>query len=277
MSRVFTHFEEIEEDLKTSGPPLVYKYRTWTDENHKKLLQEKSLWFSHPFALNDPLDVRPRAVFNIFELQDPRFFAKLLATAQTQDPSLKTEVAIRHAAEKQLLFLKQNPDAVLQNWNNYNRDQSNFDQYGIFSTAMTSLSPGLWERYGDMYSGYCIGFDTVELCRSIQSGYGCVIYSDEPYQYSFFEDTDKRDLYRLYLKKTAWSYEEEFRFITVGVGVYSTRLQHFNKMAVKELTIGHNSTYESEIIKAFNLYFNGLPIFKTILNRNGQLSRIQIQ
>ncbi len=273
----FNRFEDIEDDLRKYAPPIVYKYRNWTDENHKDLIRNKGVWFSHPFGLNDPLDVRPEAVFNIMELQDPSFLDKLLPSAAKKNPHLKTEQELRQAAHDQWLFLNLNPEVVLQNWNNYNLVSANFDKYGVFSTAMNPLSDGLWRKYGDNFRGYCIGFDTVEFCRGIKSGYGYVNYSDAPFPYSFLEDTEKTDLDRLYLKKTFWSYEEEFRFITVGVGVYNSRLQGFENAAVKELILGHNTQeYQEEITTAFNSHFNGLPIYKAVKNQHGTLLKVQV-
>jgi hypothetical protein len=274
--RIFDRFEDIEIELRQYAPPMVYKYRTWTDENHKDLVRRKGVWFSHPFGLNDPLDVRPKAVFNVMELQDPRFLDKLLSSASKMNPHLTNEQELKKAAHEQWLFLNLNPEVVLQNWNNYNLVSANFDKYGVFSTAINPLSDGLWRKYGDNFRGYCIGFDTVELCRNIKSGYGYVNYSDNPFQYSFLENIEKTDLDRLYLKETSWCYEDEFRFITVGIGEYCDRLQGFEDLAVKELILGHNSNeYENEIKEVFNIHFKGRPIYKTV-EKGGVISKIQI-
>lgn len=40
--RVFKDFKEVEEDIKNNAPPMVFKYRTWKDENHKNFLKEQS-------------------------------------------------------------------------------------------------------------------------------------------------------------------------------------------------------------------------------------------
>ena len=277
MFRTYDNFEKIKEDIKQNGPPMVYKYRTWTDENHKSLLKNKTVWFSHPFALEDPFDVRPEATFNALELQDRRFFDKLLRSVKECNPQLKTERELKQAAEERWLFLNLNPEVVLQNWDNYNEVSANFDSYGIFSTAMNPLVEVLWKRYADNFRGYCIGFNTVELCEGINSGFGYVKYSDDLFQYSFLEDTVRRDLKRLYLKKEVYSTENEFRFITVGVGVYRGRAQEYKNNAVRELILGHNSTdYEDEIKQTFNSNFHGLPIYRTVEGANGKLSKVLI-
>ena len=72
MHRQFDYFEEVEKDIAENAPPVVYKFRSWEDDNHKKLLTDQHIWFSHPFKLNDPLDVRPDTVFDVTEFDDPQ-------------------------------------------------------------------------------------------------------------------------------------------------------------------------------------------------------------
>src|ERR1700754_1158337 len=39
-------------------PPIVYKYRTWTDINHQRMLRNNELYLSSPADFNDPFDCR---------------------------------------------------------------------------------------------------------------------------------------------------------------------------------------------------------------------------
>ena len=43
-------------DLKY--PPIVYKYRNWTDINHQNMLRRNELYLSSPKDFNDPFDCR---------------------------------------------------------------------------------------------------------------------------------------------------------------------------------------------------------------------------
>jgi len=273
MNRAYNFFEEVESEVAILAPPVVYKFRTWKDDNHKSLLTDQHIWFSHPFELNDPLDVRPETVFDINEFADQRYYEKLLASAAYNNPDLKTREQQINAAKEQWEFTKDNPQIVSENYKNRNSIESNFNSYGIFSTGMDELSVKTWEEYGDNHAGYCIGFNTVELCRKIKSSYGYVTYSDDLIKYTFFNKKEDSDLDALYYKKLNWKQEKEFRFITLGIGIHSERLQKFSVDVVTEIILGYNISDEDEkeILELINSkYPEGLPVYKTKSNENEQ-------
>jgi hypothetical protein len=279
MSRIFTKFEEIEQELGEQAPPIVYKYRTWKDENHKSLLVNQQAWLSHPFNLNDPLDVRPEIEFNFAEFEDDRFFAKMTASAIENFKSLPLEER-KAKAQNQWEEIKKNPKIVVENLKQHAANSKNFDGHGVFSTSIDDLNEKVWEEYGDHHAGYSVGFKTVEFCRKIKSGYGYVKYSDKPHKYSFLEKRDDDEMTRLYLKKTKWQYENEFRFITVGVGKTSTRVQTFEVETVAEIILGYNISedHEKEILDVINKkYPKELPIYKTKRDDKGKLIKVRIR
>jgi len=56
----------------TNYPKVVYKYRGWKDDYHKKVLTENSLFFASPKQFNDPFDCR--IPDNILSLNDDKLF-----------------------------------------------------------------------------------------------------------------------------------------------------------------------------------------------------------
>ena len=279
MNRVFTLFEEIETDLALNAPTTVYKYRTWNINNHKNLLINQNVWFPHPFDLNDSLDVRPETIFIVDEFHSDKYFQKLLNSAKTMRPDLTSDEQRLEAAKEQWESTKNNPEIIVEHHREYNTIRTNFDQIGVFSTSMSPLIPKIWEEYGDNHKGYCIGFNTVELCRQMKSGYGYVRYCDEPYQYSFLNKQDD-ELDTLYLKKTSWKHEDEFRFITVGIGIYSNRCQTFKVEVISEVIYGYDmaANDERDILNIINTkYPKGLPIYKIKKTEKGGLVKEQIQ
>src|SRR5690606_7812551 len=140
------------------------------------------------------------------------------------------------------------------------------------------LNVATWEVYGDNHKGYAVGFHTLELARQIPCTTGLVTYSDAPFPYSFLGKHEEVDI--LLYKKTSWAYEQEFRFITVGIGYYMDRLINVTPDAVAEVVLGYavSSDDENEIIRETqNRYGNSLPIFKTQLDGLGKLLKQQIR
>src|SRR5580704_3964607 len=164
--KLFTRFEDIESELADKAPPSVYKYRNWADPNHRSILVNCEAWFSHPFDLNDSEDIRPKMVFDKSEFDYPEYFEKMVASA-----GMNTERENRVRAENKLEEMKADPNLLVSNAENYYRERSNFDKIGIFSTAMGELNEHVWKEYSSDHSGFCLGFNTIELCRQMKSGY----------------------------------------------------------------------------------------------------------
>jgi hypothetical protein len=49
---------------------VLYKYRNWTDENHKKMLKENELFFASPRSFNDPFDCKIPVNFSILNTNE---------------------------------------------------------------------------------------------------------------------------------------------------------------------------------------------------------------
>ena len=157
--KTYLDFSEVEQDIKNNAPAIVYKYWNWTDTNHKNVLINNQLWFSHPFELNDPLDVRPDYAFNIKEIESRAFYEKLLNSIPQEYSYLDNQKKVE-IAQQQLQIIKFDP----YNHFNSNRQEllkrNRFDQYGVFSTSADCLNIPTWELYGDNHKGYSIGFNT---------------------------------------------------------------------------------------------------------------------
>ncbi|MBC7935215.1 MAG: DUF2971 domain-containing protein [Rhizobacter sp.] len=282
--KVFKDFSEVEDDIRKNAPPVVYKYRSWDDKFHKGLLKNKVVWFSHPFDLNDPLDVRPEAIFDNSEFYDDRYFKKMLLGADSIFPEMSKHQRFLKA-KAQWEEIKANPGIVIQNMKNWNSNRNNFDRIGVFSTCSSGTNIKMWEEYGNFHKGFCIGFKTVEFCRKINSGFGIVKYDDTPYMHSFLAelDIDYDEVHKLdplYTKKKIWVHEQEFRFITVGIGEDVNRLQSFDKESVEEIIIGNEINGEDQRMIMKNIEENyppNLPIYKIDKNNLHCLGRIRIR
>lgn len=282
--KVFYNFNEVEEDIRKNAPLVVYKYRSWDDNFHKDLLINRASWFSHPFDLNDSLDVRPETIFDESEIHDRRYFQKMLREADTQFPELSKFYRLLEAIEH-WNKIKANPQIVTKNMLEWYLERSNFNRIGVFSTCGSGINERMWDEYGNQSKGYSIGFHTVEICRHIDSAYGIVKYTDSPYLHSFLKgdgtDYDERhDTDPFYTKKTKWAHENEFRFITVGIGQGVQQLQHLPVSCVAEIILGYDisSDDEKRIMQIVSdNYPESLPVFKINKDSSGQLIKIRIK
>jgi len=44
--------------IKKRLPRILYKYRDWKNEKHKRLITEQEIYFPSPLDFNDPFDSR---------------------------------------------------------------------------------------------------------------------------------------------------------------------------------------------------------------------------
>ena len=285
---MFSDFSEVEKDVEANAPPVVYKYRSWKDSKHKRLLTEQEIWFSHPFDLNDPLDVRVPMKFNYEEVKDQRYLRKILDGVREKAPHLTTDEERTAEAHRVWEQTKANPAILDENLKLRSENRENFNSYGVFSTSKDGLDEKTWEEYGYCHAGYCLGFKTIELCRAQnqKSMYGYVEYCDAPHDYSFFdEDKRSKSMARLFLKKKSWGYEKEFRFISAGIGHVvdgepNKRAKSFPVTAVAEVILGYDISKEdeAEILAVINeKYPKDLPIYKTKRDELGGLTKIRIR
>ena len=74
MNIIYEEFDEVEESISQIIQPILYKYRCWSDKNHRELLIDNNIWFTHPKDLNDQNDIRVPVRFDYSEIYDPIFF-----------------------------------------------------------------------------------------------------------------------------------------------------------------------------------------------------------
>lgn len=281
MERVFTNFDEIREDVAKNTHPVVYKYRTWSDDKHKSLLRDRQVWFAHPFTLNDEFDVRVPLSFDLDEIKDLRYLERMIEGANGMYPNLS--LAERKAkAIEEWNALKDDPKILVARHEAHNRNPTVFEPIGVFSTSIDGLVEHVWDsEYGDYGKGYCVGFKTIEFCEEMKCGFGYVKYSDKPLPYRFLVDEGTRQKMfqeRFYYKKESWRKEAEFRFLTVGIGMIKydgkvlERARTFKAECVAEVLIGYDISEndKNEILEITSRdYPKGLPVYATIETSTG--------
>lgn len=258
--RVYNSFDEIRAEVREATPEVVYKYRSWTDPYHKNMLLQRQVWLAHPNTLNDPHDLRSPITFDVQEIESAEFYQKLFDSAPQYNPHLTTEEEYHTACKQQLDLIRQDPNEHFQstyaNW----LTGSHYDQYGLFSTSLNGLDNTMWAHYGDNHQGYCIGFNTLALAESMNCGFGFVEYSDNALPFSFINPHDDNELY---VKATNWSYEQEFRFITLRIGERE-RAHNFDEGIISEIILGLNisAEHEHEILEYMAGNHPNIPVYK---------------
>lgn len=268
---IYSSFDEVEKEIKEQTPRIIYKFRDWNNGFHKKIITEREVWFAHPQSLNDPYDVRPPYNFIAENIDWALAKIKMKEAGRTLESHLSEE-DLDKEVESRLNELKKDPiNYFVRNRGDFNSDTSHFDKIGIFSCCASFGNEAMWAHYGNNHGGFAVGFNTVELARSLECGLGLVNYSDKPIDYHILGDNRDRMTTEILQKSTKWQNEEELRFYTYGVDIIRNRSSIFPIEALEEIVFGMNTAKNviEEIIKIVDDSFPRISVYKVALNPNG--------
>src|ERR1700733_1029422 len=117
-------------------PDKIYKFRTWNNSLHKKIITQKEVWFSHPFDLNDPFELRPPNKVIIDKLTSKEASEHLWRCLQIALPNIsdsERKIIFRRKIEE----IKYDPiDYFLQGITVTERNKKDYDQFGVLSLSI---------------------------------------------------------------------------------------------------------------------------------------------
>lgn len=270
--RIYDSFEEVEEEIRNCFPSTIYKYRSWNNPFHKKIITDKEVWFAHPFSLNDPYDVRPPYKFHIGKTNWNSAAIQLMEAGRELHPDL-TEEQLREEVSNKIDQIQKDPVSYFnENRRIFIFDERFYNQIGVFSCCESCENGPMWAHYGSDHAGFSIGFKTVELAKGMKSILRYVDYNDNPIDYFPFKADDDMALMEkeIFQKSSKWSYEQEIRFLKFGIGTKNTRANNYPTNAVKEVVLGVNSSLETqnEVIKSVEQNLGSISVFKLNVNNN---------
>ena len=268
---IYTSFDEVEGEITSLTPRIVYKFRDWNEPFHKKILTDREVWFAHPHFLNDPYDVRPPYNFIVENIDWDRAKFEMEEAGKALEPHL-SEADLAKEVERRLNELRKDPINYFErNRNDFDSDSSRFDGIGVFSCCTSFGNEAMWAHYGDNHKGFAVGFNTVELIRSLKCGLGFINYSDKPIDYRILGDNDDSTKTEILQKSSKWQYEEEIRFFAYGIGINRNRSNVFPTEALEDIVFGMNTAKNvvEEIIKIVGDSFPKISVYKVALNPSG--------
>src|SRR6185312_6785048 len=136
-------------------PETVYKYRNWNNKEHQTIIKERKVFFSPPSKVEDQLDCRNSARFDLLTKKQKvdlyRFRLK------KDNPTMSRQQARNDArkwAKKGPLNSKKHLDQIAD------EDFKEFDSiFGVLSLTANPKSKEMWESYGNVHKGFCVGFN----------------------------------------------------------------------------------------------------------------------
>jgi Protein of unknown function (DUF2971) len=206
-------------------PEHLYKYKSLEGKSRaqlEQLFREAVIFMAPPPSFNDPFDCRVRFTFP----SSPLAYRKLIVSNLRKSGSaLNRKEREAHAAEQvRRLQPQKNPSVQAAMVQDLQRD---VDACGVFCLSECPDNILLWSHYGAGHRGLCLQFKTtIETKPDEVAGGGSleapapmrVTYSSSFSSVPFFASSELHVETILLTKAEGWSYEREWRMVSVETG-----------------------------------------------------------
>ena len=186
-------------------PKILYKYRDWNNEYHKRILTENKIYLSSPCQFEDKYDC------NLTEIFPPKseLYDCFLKIANINYPNMsrreKREFARYWSQHSPLAHPDERSKIVTEYTQEFN------DRFGVLSMTADFNNNAMWEKYANQHKGLCIGFDSEMLFERVGGG-GKVEYVNHLPVIEFLKDDVKLwHIKNIFFKEDKWSFEKEYR------------------------------------------------------------------
>lgn len=226
-------------------PRNVYKYRTWSEANHKTILSDQVVYFSSPFDFEDAKDCKSQKRFDLLTQKD--IYNHYLQYSQNNYPEKKRQQHRKYARD----LFKKSPMHHLEHIREIQESHmKDFAvHHGVLSLTAIPNNYEMWTKYSENHLGICVGFNPILLFKSIGCAGGKVLYFDElPIIYPK-DDYDVEYFKQIFCKEKKWEFEDEYRTIKLfnnGTTKEGRQIK-LPKECYTEIIFGFSTRIESKV------------------------------
>lgn len=199
--------------MKRKLPKVLYKYRDWSKEKHRRIIEENEIYFASPKDFNDPFDCRIAPDITQLNDEETKKFIDKTIIQNFSDFD-------RKGFNIEKLIAQRTIDLT----SNKIEEQRRFEEetfkkqdlhFGIFSLSKRWDSILMWSHYANNHSGICIGFYAEELEKI--ASLNPVAYSNKfPIISALESETLESMIPSIYTKAKDWNYEKEYRLFNIS-------------------------------------------------------------
>lgn len=189
-------------------PILIYKYRDWSNDFHKRFITNSEIFFASPNTFEDKFDCHNPTRFDL--LTKSQIYDFFLWSSKNENPNFTRQQHRYFARNWSKTTAVNNKEYVKVFMENSIEEY--YQHQGILSLTENCDNDFMWNKYANNEEGFCIGYNTKILFRSIGMG-GPVEYVDElpkvfpePFMEPFVATRN-----RIFFKHKKWIDEDEYR------------------------------------------------------------------
>lgn len=264
----------MEQNLDDLTPKIVYKYRDFNDNNHKRIITHQEIYFAKPSEFLDPYDCRYKIdkVFIKDEKNRRTYYAKKLKTNNLFDPKI-TQLIKENPVTDSLIEIQENEIQKILN-----------RIYGIFSVSRNYKNTHLWKIFGGNNKGFCVGLDFQGILPLNEGTKGRVVYKEKdqlPKSKVLNSDNDMEMIKYVFdsilTLPIVHSNEQEYRMQKTFFKD-SDRYIKLDKKYIQSIILGYKMTEPKrrELIELINEHLPKTKI-KRLKYKNGELIEIDLK
>ena len=240
-------------------PEILFKYRDWDDNYHRRLLTRNELYFASTLQFNDPFDSALPFRFDESELSKENIFLKIRELVMQENPDLSEAEIEEKAFEHQQAERIKDPDHIKKVGEDTVADIGRI--YGVVSLSETSDDILMWSHYSNSHSGFCIGFNSKRLFELAKGKLMAISYKDQYPHLSIFDHPLERMRKLTTVKSAYWSYEKEYRLSKTH---YARQTLKIPSELIVEIILGCKMSQETkfELLKIAEKRFPEARVFE---------------
>lgn len=233
------------QNIKIKSPmdkEIVYKFRNFKSEKHKRWIDSNEIFFSSPADFNDPFDCAINLRYDL--LDEKEKLQRYRSMIKADNPHLNKKQILQQAKQWYGKGLLTKEKHMEMNENTFKNITSK--QVGVLSLTKVKSPILLWSHYADYHQGFCIGYDRAALEKFLVNKYNTSALVP------FWFDVNYKNEYPIIIpdsnlsieeyvtlplktKSDVWDYECEYRIILLGGTKITTSIP---ESIIKEVSLG---------------------------------------
>lgn len=244
-------------------PKILYKYRDWENENHRRFILNREVYLSSPADFEDKFDCKIPIRYDLMtEKEAYVFYERLQIQSGTilnrQQRREKIAQSVKRKEYKSKKINEKNEQIYFQEY---------FKRIGIFCLTAENTLEQMWGKYSNNHSGFCVGYNSRVLFESLGGG-GKVQYVEKLPIIMPDPIMDRNTIRykQVYHKLNEWAIEQEYRTQKFWINGASRKDRQIEipKEAFHHVILGKNITdyKRKQIIDAVNENIGDIPIIE---------------
>ena len=248
-----------------ADPRYLYKFRSFREKDHIRMLTDNELSFPSPDKFNDPFDCRIPIRYHDFIKNE---FIRYWTPIFRKDFPEARDYEIRKMVKK---FYNQfrSPDGkkTLAESQEETIKIMRSKDIGIFSLTSNLNSILSWSHYADKHRGFCVGFHTLNLKAFLEKcgpllDLRSVNYTEEYPLINAYKTSDEEKTNKIvWTKSKDWEYENEYRILWLNG---ANKLLRIRDGVIRRVVLGCqvNPTDKTELITTLRSRADRISLFQ---------------